>query len=216
VGLSVTLLSIGVVLQLFHTPDVRLRNDLRAFPERIGEWSLETRPTPARFPAIDDELVHAYPSPEGERHFTAIDDELVRAYRNASGERVRLYIGYHRSQREGKELAGEASHLLNAAATPVLVQVGSHTVELSQIVQVRSGNTKGLLYWYDLNGRVLSDMYLAKKYMVWDALTRRRTNGAVVMVEWESRGNAGAESLQVKAAAFVQALLPLMPKFIPS
>jgi EpsI family protein len=216
VGLSVTLLSIGVVLQLFHTPDVRLRNDLRAFPERIGEWSLETRPTPARFPAIDDELVHAYPSPEGERHFTAIDDELVRAYRNASGERVRLYIGYHRSQREGKELAGEASHLLNAAATPVLVQVGSHTVELSQIVQVRSGNTKGLLYWYDLNGRVLSDMYLAKKYMVWDALTRRRTNGAVVMVEWESRGNAGAESLQVKAAAFVQALLPLLPKFIPS
>jgi exosortase/archaeosortase family protein len=79
IGVSMAVLSIGVVLQFFNTPDVRLRGDLRAFPARIGDWSLEASPTPARFPAIDDDLVHAYPSPEGARHFDATDDELVRA-----------------------------------------------------------------------------------------------------------------------------------------
>ena len=154
-----------------------------AFPTRIGEWSLDTRPKLGRFPAIDDELVRAYPSPQGERHFIAIDDELVRAYRDSSGERVRLYIGYHRSQREGKELAGEASHLLNAAAMPIRLQIGSGTVEFGEVVHDASGAAGGAFCtWYDLNGRVFSSMYLAKQYMVWDALTRGRTNGAVVMV----------------------------------
>jgi EpsI family protein len=216
IGMSVTALSIGVALQLFHTPDVHLRGDLRAFPARIGDWSLETTPTPARFPAIDDELVHAYPSAEGERHFMALDDELVRAYRLASGERVRLYIGYHRSQREGKELAGEASHALNAVATPIQLHVGSRTVELGQVVQVRPKSSRGVLYWYDLNGRVSSSMYLAKQYMVWDSLTRGRSNGAIVMIEWETVDNRDAESSRMKAAAFAQSILPLLPTFIPS
>jgi EpsI family protein len=216
VGTSMALLSIGVMLLLFRTPDVQLSGDLRSFPTQIGEWSLETKPTPARFPAIDDDLVHAYPSPEGERHFQAIDDELVRAYRNARGERVRLYIGYHRSQREGKELAGTASHALQAVSTPVLIQVGSRTVELGQVTEIRPGNSRGVLYWYDLNGRVFNSMYLAKRYMVWDALTRRRTNGAVVMIEWESGKDGDAETSRMNAAAFAQSILPLLPNFIPS
>jgi EpsI family protein len=216
IGMSVAALSIGVALYQFHTPDVHLRGDLRAFPSQIGDWSLETRSAPARFPAIDDELVHAYPSPEGERHFMALDDELVRTYRSASGERVRLYIGYHRSQREGKELAGEAGHVLNAAATIIQLQVGARTVELGQVMQVRPNSSRGVLFWYDLNGRVSSSMYRAKQYMVWDALTRGRTNGAVVMIEWESADNRDAESSRMKAAAFAQSILPLLPTFIPS
>jgi EpsI family protein len=214
-GMAAAALSIGIVLQLFHTPDVLLRANLHTFPAHIGDWSVETRPTPARFPAIDDELVRAYPSPSGERHFMAIDDELVRAYRNGSGQRLRLYIGYHRSQREGKELAGEAGHALNAVATPVHVQLGARTVELGQVVHVRPTRSRGVLYWYDLNGRVFSSMYLAKQYMAWDALTRGRTNGAVVMIEWES-DDRDAESSRREAAAFAQSILPLLPTFIPS
>jgi len=209
-------LSIGVGLLFFRTPDVRLDSDLRTFPTRIGEWSLESLPRPARFPAIDDELVQAYPSPEGERRFAAIDDELVRVYRDSSGQQVRLYIGYHRSQREGKELAGEAAHLLNAASMPIRLPVGLETVELGEVVRQSRTGKRGVLYWYDLNGRVLSSMYLAKEYMAWDALTRGRTNGAVVMVQWESSGSVDAESSRMKAVAFARSILPLLSTFIPS
>jgi hypothetical protein len=52
--------------------------------------------------------------------------------------------------------------------------------------------------------------------MVWDALTRGRTNGAVVMVAWENDTAANAEASRMKAVAFVRAILPVLPKFIPS
>jgi EpsI family protein len=218
IATSIVMLSMGAFQVLLQPTDIRLRNDLRAFPRRIDDWTLDAAPQPStvRFPAIDDEFIHAYPGPTGERHFDAVDDELVRAYRNSRGELVRLYVGYHRSQREGKELAGEISSALGAVAMPIKVDSGSGTVELSQVLKDTSRSRRGLLYWYDLNGRVTSNMYVAKGLMVWDAVTRHRTNAAVIMIAWESRELADAEIEQRRAVAFARAILPLLPHFIPS
>jgi EpsI family protein len=217
-GISLAVLVMGVFPLVFQPASVRLSADLRTFPNQIGAWRLDsTRASgPDKFPAIDDELIHAYPGPTGEHHFAALDDELLRTYQDAAGRRVRLYVGYHRSQSEGKELVGDAGHLLNVAATPVSVPFGSGAAELRQVQQSLANHARGLLYCYVINGRVLSDLYRAKGYMAWDALTRRRTNGAVVMVAWESDSDADAEISRMKAAEFAQAILPLLPKFIPS
>jgi EpsI family protein len=217
-GISLIVLAIGAFQLSFEPANVRLSNDLGTFPNQIGAWTLETVQAPMtdKFPAIDDALVHAYPTPAGEHHFTALDDELVRTYQDSAGQRVRLYIGYHRSQREGKELAGGAGHILNVAATPISVSFGDGAVELRQVQQNLTNSARGLLYFYVINGRVFSNLYLAKRYMVWDALTRRRSNGAVVMVAWESDSGADAEGSRMKAAQFAQAILQLLPKFIPS
>jgi EpsI family protein len=212
----VAAISIGVFVQLFRTPDVGLRRDLRALPVQVGDWSLDAQSVPSsRFPAIDDELVHAYPSPAGERRFAAADDELVRTYRNSAGERVQLYVGYHRSQREGKELLGEAARALNTAASAIELDLGSRTLQLKQVTP-QPDSRRGVLYWYDLNGRVVDDLFLVKGYMVWDAMTRRRSNGAVVMVAWDGRGGRDAESSRKGALDFAQTILPLLPNFIPS
>jgi EpsI family protein len=72
------------------------------------------------------------------------------------------------------------------------------------------------LYWYDLNGRVVASMYRGKLFMMWDALTRRRTNGAVVMVAWERADSPSADAARQHAIAFVQAVIPLLPHYIPS
>jgi EpsI family protein len=217
-GTCIIVLVIGAAPWLFQPENVRLSSDLGTFPNRIGAWTIDTAraANTDKFPAIDDELVHAYPGPTGEHHFAALDDELVRTYQDSAGQRVRLYIGYHRSQREGKELAGDAGHLLNVVATPVSIPFGTGAVELRQVQQSLTNSARGLLYCYVINGRMLSSLYLAKRYMVWDALTRRRSNAAVVMVAWESDSNADAETSRTKAAEFAQAILPLLPKFIPS
>ena len=143
--------------------EIRLTDDLSTFPSRVGQSVVDTRPEPARdrFPVIDDDLVDAYPS-KGERRFTLIDDELVRAYRNSAGERLRLYSGCHRSQRVGKELAGDASRALGAVASPLRLEVGSHTIALNQVLHERATDTRGMFVWYCLDGRVLDSAYVAK------------------------------------------------------
>ena len=212
------MLSIWVSHLVFRPVEIRLTDDSSAHSQaRVGEWVVDTRPEPARdrFPVIDDDLVDAYPS-KGERRFTLIDDELVRAYRNSAGERLRLYIGYHRSQRVGKELAGDAPRALwrgSLSASPR----GRIPYDCAQSSPSRAGDRHaGNVLCIFLDGRVLDSAYVAKLYMMWDALTRRRTNGAVVMVEWGQPTGPDSEASRREKVAFVRQLVPLLPRYIPS
>ena len=89
------------------------------------------------------------------------------------------------------------------------------TIEINQVVP-EARVQRGLIFWYDLNGRIVADMYLAKAYTVWDALTRRRTNGAVIMVAWEYPAGVELDASRLKAIGFVRELVPLLRRHMPS
>ena len=216
-GVLIAVVLVGMLPFLFRPASVRLDDPLHLLPGRIGDWSIDTvsKPVAARFPALDNELLHAYPSAASEHRFTAVDDDLVREYRSASGERVRLYIGYYRDQQHGKELIGDLSHALRAAASPLELVLPSETIEINQVVP-GTRIQRGLIFWYDLNGRIVADMYLAKAYLVWDALTRRRTNGAVIMVEWDYPAGSDSDASRLKTIGFVRELVPVLRNYMPS
>jgi len=200
--------------------DVDLRENLRSLDPQIGDWTMEFRPssTAVPFPGVDDDLVDVggYPSPTGEHRFTAVDDELVRGYRNSSGDRVLVYVGYYQHQEQGKELTGDASSALAAAASNLTRPIDSGTLELKEIVREKNGTRRGVLFWYDINGRIVHDIYRLKGYTLWDGLTRRRTNGAVVMIAWDGPAGAKSEAAREHAIAFAQALMPALRRHLPS
>ena len=70
-----------------------------------------------------------------------------------------------------------------------------------------------VLYWYQERGRVIANEYQAKLYMIVDAITRNRTDGALI------RLSAGvSESVEVTEArlmAFTQRLFPLLALYLP-
>jgi EpsI family protein len=46
---------------------------------------------------------------------------------------------------------------------------------------IQNGEQKQLVYyWFQQRGRVITNEYLVKWYIFWDALTRNRTDGALV------------------------------------
>jgi EpsI family protein len=56
-------------------------------------------------------------------------------------------------------------------------------------------------YWFPQRGRILTNMFQLKAYAFWDALTRRRTDGALVRLitpvyETERFSDAGETRLQ--------------------
>ena len=216
-GVLTAVVLVGALPFLFRPASVPLADALQLLPGRIGDWTIDTvsKPVAARFPALDNELLHAYPSSTAEHRFTSVDDDLVREYRSASGERVRLYIGYYRDQQHGKELIGDLSHALRAAASPLELVLPTETIEINQVVP-GTRIQQGLIFWYDLNGRIVADMYQAKAYMVWDALTRRRTNGAVIMVGWEYPAGSDFGASRLKTIGFVRELVPLLRQHMPS
>jgi EpsI family protein len=198
---------------------VRLNADLDSLESRIGDWTMDIGPSSmaVRLPSIDDDLVNVggYASLTGERRFTAVDDELVRVYRNSSGHRVGLYVGYYHRQEDGKELTGEAGNALALAASTLTVPAESRSLELNEIVREAAGTRRGVLFWYDINGRILSDFYRLKIYTIWDAVTRRRTNGAVVMIAWDGPAGAESEAARQGAMEFARALIPVLRRHLP-
>jgi EpsI family protein len=201
------------------TADTRLSDDLRSLDRQIGDWTMEILPpAPAvKLPSIDDDLVDVggYPSASGERRFTDVDDELVRAYRDSAGNRVQLYVGYYHRQEQGKELTSEASSSLAAAASTLTRSIESRPLQLKEIVREKNGTRRGVIFWYDINGRVVSDVYRLKSYTLWDALTRRRTNGAVVMIAWDGPAGTKSEASREGALAFAEALIPVLRRHLP-
>ncbi len=199
--------------------DVHLREDLGALENQIGDWTIEIDPPSmaVRLPSIDDDLVNVgrYPSPTGERRFIAVDEELVRVYRNSAGNRVRLYIGYYHRQEDGKELTSDAGAALAIAASPVTVTTEPRPLELNEVVRATAGTRRGVLFWYDVNGRIVGDFYRLKSYTIWDAVTRGRTNGAVVMIAWDDVASVHSETAREDAIKFAQALLPVLRRHLP-
>jgi EpsI family protein len=191
-------------------------SDLREVPNRIAGWTLESssEPSATRFFGFDVGLMRAYPTATGEHRFVAVDDELLRTYRNPAGKRVQLYVGYYRNQQNGKELTGDASRALHKIAATLSLPVGSDTVTVKEVVQETDQKDRGVVFWYDVNGRVVPSIYRAKAYTLWDALTRRRTNGAVIMIGWDARD--GRESGRAEAMDFAESLLPLLRRYLPS
>ena len=200
--------------------EVPLPADLSVLESRIGDWTAEIGliASSDRFPGIDDDLVDVgmYRTETGERRFAGVDQELVRAYRTASGARVRLYVGYYQQQREGKELAGDASKALADAASPLTVTSDSGSFSINDITRETPERNRGLLFWYDVNGRITPDIFRAKAYSIVDAVTRRSTNGAVVMIAWDAPAGADAHAAHLEAVAFARALMPALRRHLPS
>jgi EpsI family protein len=124
-------------------------------------------------------------------------------------------VGFYRRQEEGKELKTAASDQLRLVSSPVVLDRAA-TTSVGEVVGTVSGDASGILFWYDINGRISSSIYEAKAYTTWDALMRRRTNGAVVMIGWRRSGGTSVDESRRRAREFAQALIPVLQQYLPT
>jgi len=219
-GVFLLFLFVGSYLNFFTPSPVPLKTDLRYFPFQIGEWEgMDITP-------IND----AY-------RILGVNHELSRTYRMTSGETIYLYIGYFESQEQGKELIGYKTKDLHLNASKIEVDLNSHSsiqinkrvvplrgtlkndepfiIPSSPRVGERQGGGTLLLFWYDLNGRIVSNRYLAKVYTAWDALIHGKTNGAVIMLVSEFQNAEDLPKILVSSKAFSRKIWPLLQQYLP-
>ena len=196
----VALLAVAAVVgSTFQVPAVRLNRDLRALPSHIAGWAADST----------SDWSSGFRVP-------GADNELVRAYRHSSGSTLRLYVGYHQYQTQGKELVDGRSAAVTGIVSTIRLPAASRTIELNQWMPPTSRARTGMLFWYDVNGRILTNLYQAKAYTIWDAVTRRRTNAAIVAIEWEARSGDDFARAQEDALRFADAVVPVLRDFLPS
>jgi EpsI family protein len=81
---------------------------------------------------------------------------------------------------------------------------------------IQKGAAKQVVwYWFEGRGRSLTNEYLVKWYLLWDAVTRHRTDGALIRVVAALAPGESESDADRRIAALVGSARPLMARFIP-
>jgi EpsI family protein len=70
-----------------------------------------------------------------------------------------------------------------------------------------------VLYWYQARGRVIASEYWGKVWLVADAITRNRTDVALVRISTPTADSE--ERARKRAVEFAQAAYPRLHQFLP-
>jgi EpsI family protein len=146
-----------------------------------------------------------------------VDDYIHRSYLSDGGAIVGLYAGYYRSQRQGDTIHSPQNCLPGAgwrpiSSTTIRLSAGGREVPVNQYVIQKGLDKQVVLYWYQGRGRVVANEYANKALLMWDAATRRRTNGGLVRVMSPVMPGSDATG---DVTAFASALLPKLERLMP-
>jgi EpsI family protein len=202
----VILLAAACLNHYFSKPDIsRPRKSLAEFPKELGDW---TTITEQKIEGRSMEILQ-------------VDDYITRSYRNSKEEIIGLYIGYFKSQREGKGIHSPRQCLPGAGWVPVnatvyQMEVPSHNpgrVPVNRFVMGKGLDRQLFLFWYHGRGRIYASEYWNKVYLIWDGLTKKRTDGALIRVNNAVAGNTD-DALKTQSD-FIQLFFPLLKEYIP-
>ena len=172
--MGLILLAILGTQLLSHGSVVVPRNKLAEFPNQLGVWK----------------KVSDVPIDERSQQVLGATDLLNRVYYDATTQRrADLFIGFFASQRKGGAihspkncLPGAGWEPVKGAIIPMTIPEIGRTVSVNEYI-VQNGLQKQLvLYWYQSQGRTIASEYSVKAYLIWDAIRRHRTDGALVRV----------------------------------
>lgn len=83
-------------------------------------------------------------------------------------------------------------------------------------VEIELGRDKELVYyWFQQRGRVITSEYLAKWYLFWDGLTRRRTDGALVRLISPLRPGEAPGAVDARLQQFAAQVVPRLQRHVP-
>ncbi len=200
---AVTLVG-GIVLfhSVSHGEPVPLRKGFEQLPMSLDGWQGRENP-------LEKRIVTAL----------GVSDYVNRVYTRSEAQPVDLYIAYYQSQRTGESIHSPKNCLPGAGWEPV--RAGRLTIPVStgpaisvNEYLIEKGPTQYLvLYWYQAHGRVIASEYSGKAWLVFDAITRNRTDEALVRVLTPTKGDAS--QARARAVQFAQALYPRLDSFIP-
>lgn len=151
-----------------------------------GETITPHRPL-EEFPMVlDGWQGHEVPLAERIVEAAGVDEYLNRYYVAPSGRMVALYVGYYGSQKTGDLIHSPKNCLPGAGWEPVragrqIIRRGDEPpVEVNEYLIEKGLDRRLVLYWYQGRGRIIASEYWGKVWQVVDAVTRRRTDAALV------------------------------------
>lgn len=199
-------ISLGAYFTPVKTLETIPRENFSSFPLQLGTWS------GSRIP-IEQIYINEL----------KFDDYLSTQYKNSHNETVDLYVAYYNSQSAGQSAHSPRScipaggwEIQNSSTISVANFINTgHTLKLNRM-QVQKGDTRLMVYYlFKQRHRLLTNEFLVKWYLLWDAVTLHRKDGALVRLSFVTDNNTSAQQADQRAVDFLTLAYPGLNRYIP-
>ena len=208
VAASVVLIVAAIVTaSLPHRTEAHLvRKDFSEFPMTLGEWHGKQQ----RLEQIYVEALN-------------FDDYLMADFVVNERSLVNLYVGYYATQRADKVphspracIPGGGWEISSLTQRDIKgVTVGGEPLRVNRLVIARGDNKQLVYYWFQQRGRVITNEYLVKWYLFWDALKKNRTDGALVRFVTPVEPGHDIVEADERLVSFAKLVAPQLATYIP-
>lgn len=177
---------------------------IESFPRQVANWNGQ------------DEVI----DPETLR-ILGPGDFLSRLYSSPTRPPVDFFLAFFPSQETGDTIHSPKNCIPAAGWTPIRASVvalpvaGGRTAPANLYI-VQKGNDRQLvLYWYQAHGRITASEYLARIYLVTDAIRMNRTDGSLVRIVTPIVQPEGEAAARRRAIEFAERVMPTLNRLIP-
>ena len=171
---------------LYKPVPVKLKTSLQTFPNIIGNF------TGKPLDRISERL----------KPFAA-DEELLRVYEDGAGKRVELYIGYFEVHQSGeRKIIDYRRDWMHEEAQRVPIGHASGPVMINKTRLRDRNHPADVYFWYFMDGRLITSRYIGKLATFWGALTKRKTNAGVIVIQ--------TRNTEEQVMPFLRELVPIV------
>jgi exosortase D (VPLPA-CTERM-specific) len=178
---------------------------LDQFPLEISSWTGTSQ-------QMDGQILSAL-------HLT---DYAMIDYSNDQGKTVNLYVAYYGSQQKAESIHSPSTCLpaggwvfRQAGKTNVRLTISGTAMPVNKVIMQKGGSQQLVYYWFPMRGRILTNAYQMKLFNFWDALTRQRTDGALVRVITPLYENEPLYKAEERIEKFLGDVVPLLNGYLP-
>lgn len=150
-----------------------------------------------------------------------LTDYVIIDYQNSSGRPVNFYVAYYESQRKGESIHSPETCLpasgwvFEQAGKASLTLPDGRTMTVNRAIMEKNGQQQISYFWFPTRGRILANAWEIKLYTFWDALTRQRTDGALVRVITPVLAGERPQDVEERLQSFVKDIVPVLNGFLP-
>jgi EpsI family protein len=207
-----------LLLLLFSTaiasPDIQGREDIIParkaflnFPLHMGKWQ-----------GHNDYLSQYYL--DGLR---LTDYAMINFVQSESGSTINFYSAYYQSQRKGVSvhspkacIPGDGWQITQFGQRDIQdIKLDGNMFQTNRAV-IQKGDSRQLVYyWFQQRGRSLTNEYLLKWYLFYDAIAMNRTDGSLIRLVTSVGQGENMELADLRLQSFMKDLVTELPAYIP-
>ena len=185
---------------------IPIKQSFEEFPLRVGEWT-------GALQTMEQRIIERLD----------LSDYVIVDYVNPKNTHVNLYVAYYESQRKGESIHSPATCLPGSGwdfeeAGETTIPVPGHDnglMPVNRAFMQKVDQRQLAYYWFPQRGRVLTNAYQLKLFAFWDALTRQRTDGALVRVITPVYESERLEDAEARLQGFMRDIVPILDEYIP-